>query len=478
MAATEVELKDQLKRLGDALTARTAGITELDRYYAGDHPPPPLIQDQRVTKAYRKLMDLAGANWPELIVDSVEERLEVQGVRFGDQKADDEAWEIWQDNGLDAESSVLHQGTLIGGRAYAIVWGDGSADPEPVVTIEHASMCIIEYEPGPARRRRVGLRRWRDRGRWYANLYRPDGIYKFVAVDKSEDVPASMDRWKRHEVDGEDWPLENTLEEVNMVEFAINRSLRPSPFGTAAGEFERHLRHIDRINYKVFAGLVALTWSGFPLRGLIGDPIEYEVIRDGDGEVITDDDGKPITHMREPFDLVAAGVVQLENKDAKLVQLPEANVSNYSAEEDIKQLGALTKTPPNYFLGDMANLSADAIRAAEAALVSKVRRHHRSLGEAWEDVIRLGLRVKNPDDPRAGDSRAEIIWRDPESRSLAERADAASKLAGLELPWPVIGSYVLGMSPQEIARAEAGLAFQTALGEGAKVDPNRAALMP
>jgi hypothetical protein len=79
----------------------------------------------------------------------------------------------------------------------------------------------------------------------------------------------------------------------------------------------------------------------------------------------------------------------------------------------------------------------------------------RSLGESWEDVTRLALRVKNPDDPRGQDAQAQIIWKDPESRSLAERADAAVKLASINMPWQTIGSMVLGMTPQEIARADA-----------------------
>jgi hypothetical protein len=452
--ASETELKEQLHRLSEALSKRSPQIATLDRYYEGEHPLPPLIQDERVSRAYRKLMRMANANWPALIVDSVQERLEVQGVRFGDQAADDEAWQIWQANSLDAGSSMLHQSTLIDGRAFAIVWGDGSQDPQPEITVEHGSLCIVEYEPGPLGRRRAALRRWCDGKNWFANLYRRDGIYKFKSSAESEQLPSTVDGWVRHDVDGEDWPLENPLEDIPVVEFAVNTSLRPNPFGTAAGEFERNLRHIDRINYKVFCGLVALTWSGFPLRALIGDPIEYEPEKDGDGKVKVDGDGDPIEKAKPPFDVSATGIVQLENPDGKLVQLPEAKIDNYSAEEDIKHLAALTKTPAHYLLGEMVNLSADAIRAAEAALVSKVHQHHRSLGESWEDVIRLALRVKNPDDPRGQDTSAEIIWRDPESRSLAERADAATKLASIGMPWSVIASKVLGMSPQEIARAE------------------------
>lgn len=433
----ENELMAQTKRLCDTLDKRTGLYTTLDRYYDGNHPLPPAVQDDaNVKRAYRTLMGMSSGNWPKLIVDSVEERLEVQGMRFGDKAADDEVWGMWQENGLDADSSMLHQSTLTDGRAYAIVWGDGKADPDPEIILEHASMCAIEYAPGGSQRKRLAaIRRWREGDDWFVNLYRPEAIYKFKAQHSGPNSPAD---WERRDVVGEEWPLKNPLGVVPVVEFTVNRTLRPgTPFGAARGEFEPHLRHVDRINYIVFSGLVALTWSGFPLRALIGDPILY------------DEGGYPIA----PFKAVASQVIQVENPDGKIVQTPGADMSNFSPEMHIKHLAALTKTPAHYLLAELVNLSADAIRAGEAALISKTKRHMRPLGESWEEVMRLALMVKNPSDERAKDPEGEVIWADPESRSMAERADAAVKLQDV-LPWQAICERYLGMTPQEIGRIE------------------------
>ncbi|HET7588607.1 MAG TPA: phage portal protein [Solirubrobacterales bacterium] len=436
-------LQAQIKRYCDALDKRASEAKTLDDYREGIFPLPPFVQDTGLTDAYRTLMRLSGANWPGLIVGAVEERLEVQGVRFGGKQADEDVWDLWQEAGLDAESSMLHDSVLTTGRGFAQVWGDGSADPQPVVTLEHASMCIVEYVPGTNGTLRKGaLRRWTDGKKWYANLFTPRYLFKFVA--DSEACPTDAASWKVREDDGdEEWPLENPLGVVPIVEFAVNKSLRPSPFGTGRGEFASHLRHIDRIHYKLFSGLVALTWSGFPLRYVIGDPIVYAKKDDG-----TEDKSKPIP----PFDSIASAVAQFSNANVKVGQLPEANVDNYSPEMDIKHLAALTKTPANYLLGELVNVSADGIRAAEAGLVSKVRRHHRPLGESWEEVTRLALRVKNPEDPRGKDQSAQIIWKAPEMRSLAEQADAAAKLGAAGLPWQGIAEIVLGLTPQEIKR--------------------------
>lgn len=444
MPPTEDELRAQIARLGAELDRRLGTVRNLDNIYEGRHPVPRAVSQAKATNAYRMLMDLSQSNWPKLVVDSVEERLEVQGMRFGEDASDD-VWDIWQENCLDADSGLVHQATLATGRAYAIVWA--GPDGRPKITPEHAETTIVEYAPGTRRTRLAALRRWMEEDEtWAATLYRPEGIYKFKA-DKSPTTPAA-DKWMRRDVDGEAWPLANPLAVVPVVEFAVNRTLRPAPFGSGSGEFAGDLGHIDRINYTIFSGLVAMTWSGFPIRALIGDPI------------LRDDDGNPL----KPFDVAADKLVQVENPDGKLVQLPESDLDNYfkAAETHIKHFAAITKTPAHYLLGELVNLSADAIRAAEAALIAKTRRHQRSLGESWEEVLRLALRVVDPEDARASDPSGETIWRDPENRSRAEAADAAVKLNGI-LPRQLLWSKFLGLSPQEIAQADADAAFAEAV---------------
>lgn len=443
---TDDELRAQLKRYSDVLDSRVREAELLDGCYDGIYPYPPLVQESQVKQAYRMLMDLTPTNWGQAIVDATEANLEIQGIRFGDAEGDKAVWSMWQDNGLDAEASLVHQAALTTGRAYAIVWGDGSADPQPRVTLEHASLCMVEYEPGSTRRRRGALRRWKDGKRWYANLYTPEYLYKFQGQADSEDVPMEAGGWMRREPPNEVWPLPNPLGEVPVVEFAINRTLRPNPFGTARGDFARNLAHINRIHYKTFSGLVALTWSGFPLRYVIGDPILYR--KDEDGH---DDKTKPIA----PFDSLSSAIAQFTNKEAQVGQLPEADISNYSAKDDIVSLAAVTATPLFHLLpGEMINVAEPGVRAGQDAHVDKVKRYQRPLGESWEDTNRLMLRVKDPQDPRGRDMSAEIQWKDPEHRSLAEQADAATKLASINVPLQVILAKVLGMSPQEITRAQ------------------------
>ena len=58
-------------------------------------------------------------------------------------------------------------------------------------------------------------------------------------------------------------------------------------------------------------------------------------------------------------------------------------------------------------------------------------------------------------DPVLLPSTAETVWINRESRSLAERADAATKLGAAGMPWQFIGEYVFDLTQEEINRIDA-----------------------
>jgi hypothetical protein len=57
--------------------------------------------------------------WPQLVVDSVEERLDPQGFRLpSSDSADDEMWRVWQANNLDLEAQLGRVDALVMKRSY------------------------------------------------------------------------------------------------------------------------------------------------------------------------------------------------------------------------------------------------------------------------------------------------------------------------------------------------------------------------
>ena len=99
-------------------------------------------------------------------------------------------------------------------------------------------------------------------------------------------------------------------------------------------------------------------------------------------------------------------------------------------------------------------MSADAVRSTEAALVRKAQRKQRIFGGAWEEVVALADIVRHGY-RRPGRDRLECVWADPESRTIAQQADAAGKLAQIGFPREQLAED-LNYSPMEIRRMDFG----------------------
>lgn len=437
----EASLKAQAKKMLPELDKRKRKHRLLDDYYEGGCPLPQAVVTAKVTKAYRLLMPMAEAPWASLVVDSVLDRLEVNGITSPDKAASDAVWGVWQDNQMDAESKLAHSAALVSGRAFALVWPD-STTGQPKVSLDNSEQMVVLYREGSRRDRVAALRRWvDDDDRTQITIYRPDGIFKLQeSKDRSRSsggglrFEAGEGWWEPRASEGDAWVVENPFKVVPVVELVVNPRLKAGQFGHARGEFAHCIGLIDRINLLTFLGLVVAFWMGFPLRGTIGE------------EILKDDEGNPLA----PFDAHAGGIFQLENPEAKIVEYKAADRKNLSIFAELSQLSTITKTPRHYFPQDgaLTNVSADTIRADEGALHAKVQGLHKPfLGEAWEDVLRLaGLMLP---ESVALSPRATLEWADHESRSLAERADAALKMKDI-LPWQVIAQRFLNATSDDI----------------------------
>lgn len=455
------EIKKQLECLLGELKKRGSRARLNELYLDGCPPFPRAIVKAQMTKAYRNLIGVAAAPWASLVVDSSLDRLEISGVKSGDKHIDDIVWGAWQDNQLDAESKLGNGSALTNGRCFATVWR-GLEDDGPVVTLDDSATMIVQYAEGSRKKRIAALRHWKDEDgdTAYATLYRPDGIYKFVEspdqIRARGRVKADGTWWELREED-EEWPLKNPWGVVPVVEIAVNRRLKPGCFPYARGEFDHCHGLLDRINLLTFLGLVVAMWMGFPLRGVIGE------------RIVRDDNDEPIA----PFDADADKLTVLENPNAKTFEFAAADRKNLSILTELEQLAAITKTPHFYFPMEqgLVNLAADTIRASEGARDAKITNYKATTGEGWEEVLRLcGLMT---DEEVELSPRAELKWKDHESAGMAERADAATKVASIGVPLTMVAEKFLNFTQDEIGEME-GKAAQGAfqkLVEQAKAEP-------
>jgi hypothetical protein len=419
---------DWLALLEGRMDERNKRLTVLDNYYEGRHPM--AFATSRFREAFGGLLETLSDNWCRIVVTSSARRLKVQGFRFGpEQSADDAAWAIWQANGMDAQSAMVHTEAIKLGEAYWLVEPprDGG---EPRITCEHPSQMIVAIAPGDRSTRLAALKRWLDDdGYAYATLYLPQQIVKYrsaEAVTHGREV-----QWKPRPGDSGG---RNPLGEVPVVPVCNE----PQMLGGGTSDIEPGIPIQNAIDKLCADMVVASEYAAYRQRVMTGVELPID----------------PVTGRPKPIDLSVSRIFTVEDPAAKVYDLEASDLKNYveAIEMFIQHLAAQTNTPPHYLLGKMLNVSGDALAAAESGLVSKVEDKKSPFGEGHEEAMRLAFRAKG-DEERANALDAETLWAPSERRSFAQVVDGAVKLAQIGLPAETV-MQELGWSPQRIAQVQ------------------------
>src|SRR5690606_9225349 len=123
-------------------------------------------------------------------------------------------------------------------------------------------------------------------------------------------------------------------------------------------------------------------------------------------------------------------------------------------DRDVRGLAAVPQTPAHEMLGQMANLSAEALAAARASQTAKTDERKHTFGETWEQWLRLAAHMAG-DAESANDFEAQIRWKDTEIRSLSQAADALGKLAQmLSVPVELLWEKIPGFTQQDVETAK------------------------
>jgi hypothetical protein len=440
LPATDLEWVNYLSRRHDA---EIPELEALDRYYEGTQPLTYMHPE-----IFREVQDRIAPviiGWPQLVVDSVEERLDVEGFRLPDaDEADDDLWRVWQANDLDETSQLGHVDALVMRRAYACV-GSREGDPAtPLVTVESPLEVFADLDPR-TRKVRAALRRVAEQDSGvsdrYATLYLPERTVWF----------RWQDRWVEERRD------EHDLGEVPVVPL-VNRARLRSTRRTLQGgsriqygvsELAPVLPLSDAANKLATDMMVAAEFVALPLRGFWGlGPDD-----------LADADGNAMTAIQAIMKRVLTIPLEPGDNGGREFEFSAASLANFH--ESINQLAKLTASiaglPPHYLGFTTDNpASADAIRSAESRLVKRAERKQRAFGGSWEQVMRLVRRFQTGEwDPSL--LRLETTWRDASTPTVAQKADAAVKLYSTP-GRPIVPLRQtredLGYSPVSIARME------------------------
>jgi len=424
-----------LVALADKLSEKQNRRRKLRAYMDGDAPLPEGAEKLR--DAYRSFQKKARTNFGELAVEAVAERMIPTGFILGDDtQGSDEAARIWNANNMDIFAPDVHGDMLGVADGYVIVGPPDEETGVAVITREDPELVITAHDPRRPQQVIAALKMFRDDVFMtdFAYLYLPGAV--FVARKKSGERGGNPDinahGWEWDERLSGDWP--QGFESMIPVTRFRNRR--------GKGEFETHTDILDRINYMILQRLVIAAMQAYRQRAVImsegslpetdeaGNPIQYsEVFRPGPGALWE----------------LPEGASLWESQTTDLTPLLTA------VKDDIRDFGAVTRTPMSMLLPDGANQTAEGASFAREGLIFKAEDRIKRATYGLNRVMSQAFMFSG-DTARAAALNLRTTWAMPERYSLSERADASQK--SQDIPWRTRMTDIWGFSPDEVARME------------------------
>lgn len=460
--------RKRAKRLHDILRHDLdCRLIKVDEYLHGEQAGPymPDLADDE----YKLLAERSINNIMPLLVRTPVQGCYVDGYRPG--KADttktagelttSPAWDWWQYVGLDAKQSPIYSAAVAYGHSFFLVEKDAGGKLSgrglsPLRTAAIYDDPAWDIDPVAV----LHVNRWPEAGEdgrpGKAQLW--DGPDEWVLTWKDKGFEdAKLTYVGKH---GAETPP--------VTRFAPELDLD----GRTTGLVWEMIPPQDRLNQTIFDLLVAQTGSSFNTRVFTGmappmkQKAKYEQVPDGNGGFTNGDfigfepeigpDGRPIPLRFQMNGRQALFLNGEGDKNVGVHNLEGTQLQGYidSLTEVKESISSATQTPPTYLLGQIANLSAEALNAAEISLTRKIQSYQKSFGESWERVFRI-VGELSQDEERSEDYNGEVMWRDTGSSALSQTADALGKLRqNVDVPVKGLWRKVPGVTQGELAQWE------------------------
>jgi hypothetical protein len=431
----------------EVLSVQDTERFELDviRRYATGKQSLPLVIPSDAPREVREMARMARINIIKIVIDSLVQSLFVDNLRISQSPLGEdgqpagepehvthEVWRAWQKNRMDRGQSGLYRAVFQYGYGYVVVT---KGEPVPVIRPMSPRRMTAMYGSDPDWPERA-LQRGRKPDRY--RLYDVEHVYEmgYDAEKKRFTVlgePAlhgspycPVIRYQDAEdLDLEDEPISN------LVERGLG-GRGDNVTTMVAGQVVPLMTLQDQSDVTTFALKSAEWYSAFRQRWIVGwTPANAaEKVKAGASQLWTFEDAPD---------------------DVKLGEFSETTLQGYLSSRDstAKFAATLSQTPVHELIGELVNLSAEALAAAEAGRDRKIDERKTGLGESHEQMATcvgdlMGVDV--PDD-------LEVVWRDTSARAFGAIVDGLGKLAAqLQIPPEALWEKIPGTTLQEIRR--------------------------
>ena len=425
----------QAKDLLNWQTTERGKLDPLRRYWRGKQPLPAVIPNS-VPHEVRKLAEIARVNICELVVNSLGQSMFMDGFRTRQTRNNVAVWDAWQANRFDRRQTGVYRSAFAYGSAYVVVTpGNGLPVMRGVSPRSMTAMYGEDPDWPMWALERLGNDTYR--------LYDDENVY-FLGSQPG-DMPGDGPKliWtetREHGVQVHGEPVCPVVRYLDEEDLDDGDDVDDEP---VLGQIAPLRPLQDQIDLTTFGLLVSQHYTAFKQRYILGWVA-------------------PDEETRMKMSASQTWTFKDHPDDVEIGELSESDLKGYldSREASLRHAASISQTPAHELIGELVNLSAEALAAAEAGRDRKVDERKTLFGESNEQVLQaVGsmIDVDIPDD-------AQAIWRDTSAKSFSALVDALGKAVQmLGIPPQVLWERLPDTTLQDVeewkAEAESGDAF-------------------
>lgn len=415
MPMTPSEVEQVIKDFGQRAKNEWARLARIDAIVAGDHNKPNYESSAEARK-YDKLWKDSTINLVGLVANAYGQRMSVDGYRARERDQQDATtpWQIWVRSGMRSRQKRFVVGAFVHGYSYLFV-GPSNEAPGAALKPVSARQVWCYYEdpdddfPTFALQFKSGVWTvWDDEQTWTVpndKTGQPMRTHMMVAEHGTGKVPFSRIEadWGTSRGSGIISPLIPLNDMINRLTFVLNLIAENSSFA---------LRYITGVE--------------MPVNPDTGKAVEPHI---GPNKIFT-----------------------LPEANGKMGQLDPSDptgIANYRAAM-IENFFSLAQLPPHYSVGRMANLSAEALIAAESTFAFALEDFTLSFSGGIDRALRLASAIAGDIDA-AQNTDAEVWWRSVSAKSLNSEVEAWAKaVTELGVPQQAAWARLPGVTHQDV----------------------------
>lgn len=339
-------------------------------------------------------------NWCRTYVNILLERMDVRMIlRRGEDVEDSELRADWEANNMNLQCQDALRDLLVYGRMVLTV----SADPDgkrPRIRVENPKnfAVLTDFITGETQ---AALRVYRhdETNEEAATLYLPNETIFYESLH------------------GQKVPTERIVHNLGRVP-VVQASIRDWTGHNRGKSVMEDLKRLVNMAARVMLNLqVAMETVATPQKIATGVTQEDFLNEDGTKKTV--------------WESYIGAILALSSKDAKVQQLPASDMKGFlDTIEMLTQQAASVSGLPMRMLGQASvNPPAEgAIRAEEARLIKQAERISQVAGYAFGWTLGIAERIRTHTWDDSGG--INIVWHDPATPTVAQRADALAKLRG------------------------------------------------